>query len=164
MRRLAYQFTRPTALAVAMAFLALIILANATPSPAALHKPGTAAAGTTSKTDRVEVRIKELRTVLKITPDQEELWNNVTDVMRDNAKATDALITARAENAKAMTAVDDFKSYGEITQAQADGTQKFIPVFEALYESMSDAQKKNADKFFSHHGHRSHMKPKAQGK
>ena len=145
MKRLAYQFTRPAALAAVAALFVFAVFTGTTASFAASKSA-------TPKADRVEVRIKELRTVLKITPDQEELWNNVTDVMRDNAKATDALITARAENAKAMTAVDDFKSYGEITQAQADGTQKFIPVFEALYDSMSDAQKKNADTLFRHHG------------
>ena len=154
MKRLAYQFTRPAALAAVAALFVFAVFTGTTASFAASKSA-------TPKADRVEVRIKEFRTVLKITPDQEELWNSVTDVMRDNAKAMDALVTARAENAKVMTAVDDFKSYGEITQAQADGTQKFIPVFEALYDSMSDAQKKNADKFFSHHGHHSHMKSKA---
>ena len=81
--------------------------------------------------------------------------------MRDNAKTMDALITARDENAKNMTAVDDFKSYGEINQAHADGIKKFIPVFEALYDSMSDAQKKNADVVFANRGH---TKSKAKGK
>jgi len=114
----------------------------------------------TPKADRVEVRIKELHTVLNITPEQEELWNNVAQVMRDNAKTMDTLITAR-KDAKPVNAVDDFKSYGEITQAQADGIKKFIPVFEALYASMSDDQKKNADAVFAH---RDHKKSKAKGK
>lgn len=60
-----------------------------------------------------------------------------------------------------MNAVEDFKSYGEIAQAHADGIQKFIPVFEALYNSMSDAQKKNADAVFAN---RHHAKSKAKGK
>ena len=80
--------------------------------------------------------------------------------MRDNAKTMDTLITAR-DNAKPMNAVETFKSYGEITEAQADGTKKFIPVFEALYNSMSDAQKKNADTVFAH---RDHTRSKAKGK
>ena len=130
-----------------------IVLAGATLSLAASKSA-------TPKADRVEVRIKELHTVLNITPAQEELWNNVAQVMRDNAKTMDTLITARKE-AKPVNAVDDFKSYGEITQAQADGSQKFVPVFEALYNSMSDAQKKNADTVFAH---RDHKKSKAKGK
>jgi hypothetical protein len=142
-------------------FLAFMVLVSPSPSCASSPKPGPATAGKTSKVDRVEVRIKELHTVLKITPAQEELWNNVTQVMRDNAKTMDTLIAARSEDLKTMTAVDDFKSYGEINQAHADGIKKFIPVFEALYASMSDAQKKNADIVFKN---RDHSKSKAKGK
>jgi hypothetical protein len=47
-----------------------------------------------------------------------------------------------------MTAVGDLKSYGEIIDAHADGIKKLIPVFTALYASMSDAQKKAADTCF----------------
>jgi len=161
MKKIASQFTFPTALAAAVVLLAFIVLASATPSRAASPKPGRATAGTTSKVVHVEARIKELHALLNITPAQEELWNNVAQVMRDNAKTMDALITAKSENAKPMTAVDDFKSYGEITQAHADGIKKFIPVFEALYASMSDAQKKNADIVFENRGH---TKSKAKGK
>jgi len=161
MKRITNQFIYPVALAVAVALLAFIVLASATPLLAASPKPGPATAGKTSKAVHVEARIKELHTVLNITPEQEELWNNVTQVMRDNAKTMDALITARDENAKNMTAVDDFKSYGEINQAHADGIKKFIPVFEALYDNMSDAQKKNADIVFANHGH---TKSKTKGK
>ena len=138
----------------AVSILAFIVLAGTTLSLAATKSA-------TPKADRVEVRIKELHTALNITPEQEELWNKVADVMRDNAKTMDTLITARG-NAKPMNAVEDFKSYGEITQAQADGSKNFIPVFEALYNSMSDAQKKNADAVFSHH--RDQRKSKSRGK
>lgn len=47
-----------------------------------------------------------------------------------------------------MTAVEDIKSYAEIAGAHADDLKKFAPVFEALYNSMSDEQKKNADTIF----------------
>ena len=137
------------------------VLVSSVPLHAASSESGLATAGTASKTDRVEVRIKELNTKLKITPAQEELWNNVTQVMRDNAKTMEALIKARSEKAGTMTAVEDLKSYGEIAEAHADGIKKFIPVFEPLYASMSDAQKKSADTLFRHHGPR---KSKAKGK
>ncbi len=79
--------------------------------------------------------------------------------MRDNAKTMEALTKARTENAKAMTAIEDLKSYGAIAEAHADGIRKFTPVFEALYNSMSDEQKKNADTVFRGHG-RSRTAPK----
>ena len=164
MKRIACQFTYPTALAVAVVLLAFMVFASPSPSRAASPEPGVTTAGRVSKVDRVEARIKELHAKLKITPAQEELWNKVTQVMRDNAKEMEALIKARSEKASTMTAVDDFKSYSEIAEAHADGLRKFIPVFEPLYASMSDAQKKDADTLFHHHGHHGHTKSKAKGK
>jgi hypothetical protein len=72
MKRIANQFTYPAALAVASVLLAFMVVSSATPSIAASHGA--------SKTDRVETRIKELHAKLMITPEQEELWNNVTQV------------------------------------------------------------------------------------
>jgi protein CpxP len=161
MKRIAGRFTYPTALAVAVVLLAFMVLASPSRSLAASSEPGLATAGTVSKADRVEVRIKELHAKLKITPAQEEQWNNVTRVMRENAKTMEELIKARSEKAKTMNAVDDLKSYAEIAEAHADGIKKFIPAFEPLYAGMSDAQKKDADKLFHHH--RS-PKSKAKGK
>jgi hypothetical protein len=151
MKKIACHFTYPTALAVAAVLLAFIVLASPNPSCAASPDAGLkAAAGTSAKTDRVEARIKELYTKLKITPAQQELWNNVAQAMRDNAKTMEDLIKARVEKEGTMTAVEDLQSYGEIAQAHADGIKTFIPIFEPLYASMSDAQKKDADRLFHH--------------
>jgi hypothetical protein len=115
--------------------------------------------------DRVELRIKELHTNLKITAEQEEQWAKVTQVMLDDAKTMDTLTQARVDLAKDMTAVGDLKSYSEIVDAHAEEIKKLIPEFTALYASMSDAQKKAADIFFrqgfnEHAEHKmSHKKP-----
>ena len=103
--------------------------------------------------EQVEDRIKDMHAKLQITQAQEEQWGKVAQVMRDNAKQMDALTKTRAEKAN-MTAIDDLKSYGEITDAHADGLKKFSPTFKTLYDSMSDAQKKNADAIFRHGGRR----------
>lgn len=100
--------------------------------------------------DRVELRIKDMHAKLNITPAQEEQWGKVAQVMTEDAKTMDKLTQARVEHAKDMTAIDDLKSYSEITDAHADGVKKLIPVFTALYDSMSDAQKKVADTLFRH--------------
>ena len=161
MRRIACQFTYSTTIAVAVVLFAFMVLASPSPSRAASSEPEMATAGKASKPDRVEARIKELQTKLKITPAQEELWSNVAQVMRDNAKTMEALTKARTEGASTMTAIDDLKSYSEIADAHADGLKKFIQAFEPLYAAMSDAQKKSADKLFRQHAH---MKAKAKGK
>lgn len=109
--------------------------------------------------DRTELRIKDLHSELKITAAQEVQWAKVAQAMRDDAKTMDALTQERFDHAKDMTAVDDLKSYGDITEARADGVKKLTPVFADLYSSMSDAQKKQADAVFRHgdrkRGHKS---------
>jgi LTXXQ motif family protein len=122
-------------------------LAQATPTPATT-KPAPAHASKGSTVDANEARIADLHAKLKITPAQEELWKSLTEVMRANAGAMEPLRKARAEKAPTMTAVEDFTSYAEIADVHADGVKKFVPVFTALYDSMSDAQKKNADTLF----------------
>ena len=162
MKRIAHPFTNPTALVItALAFLVTFAFAIANPSPAVSADPAQKPPARASKVDRTEAYIKNLQAQLKITPAQEELWNKLTQVMRDNAKTMDALTQARMEKAKAMTAVEDLKYYSEITQAHADGLKNFIPAFEALYASMSDEQKKDADTLFRHGGQR---KAKGKGK
>jgi len=161
MKRIACQLTYSTALVIGVVLFAFMALTSPSPSRAASSESDMATAGKVSKPDGVEARIKELRTKLKITPAQEDLWNNVTQVMRDNAKTMEALIKARSEEASTTSAIEDLKSYGKIVEAHADAIRKFIPAFEPLYSTMSDAQKKAADTLFRHHGH---SKPKAKRK
>src|SRR2546426_2448865 len=131
MKHMTSQSTYSIALAVAMAvFSATIAFASARPS----------------RVEHVEARIKELQAKLHITPTQEALWQNVTQIMRDNAQTMDGLTQARTD--KTMTAVDNLQSYSAIVEAHAEGLKKFVPAFEALYASMSDAQKHQADNVF----------------
>ena len=143
------------------------VLAAQQPAPPAptvtSPAPAPARAAKASRADRVEARITMLHAKLAITSAQEPAWQNVTQIMRDNAQAMEALTKGRADKAKTMTAVDDLKSYAEITNAHADGLKKFVPVFEALYASMSDAQKAQADTLFRGH-HRSRTAAKKMSK
>lgn len=99
--------------------------------------------------DRVEARIKQLHAQLKITGAQEDQWNAFTQVMRENAQAMQSQVEQRLQNQRTMTAVDDLNSYEQITETHADGIKKLVPAFQALYDSMSPEQKKNADIVFS---------------
>ena len=153
MKRIMCRFTYPTPIVVAVALLALVVLTSPSLSRAASSEPGAAGACRVSKVDRAEARVKELHIKLQITPAQEEQWNKVAQVIRDNAKTMEGLIKERSEKANVMTAVEDLKSYGAIAEAHADGINKFLAVFEPLYAGMSDLQKKNADLVFHHHGH-----------
>ena len=126
-----------------------VILAAASPEPTAQSASIAAHADA-----RVEARIKDLHSRLGITSAEEGQWNNVAQVMRDNANTMVSLIQERAGQGSTMTAVEDLKSYAAIAQAHADGVAKFAPAFGALYDSMSDAQKQNADGIFRARGHK----------
>jgi hypothetical protein len=138
-----FQLTRPGAHAVATAVL-LGAMLIATPSPA---KEDFAPA---PKADRVEARIKELHGKLHITAAQETQWNTVAQMMRDNASAMVSLQKDRAEDAKDtnLSAVEVLQSYSGVVDAHADGLHKFIPVFQAFYDTMSPEQKTTADSLF----------------
>ena len=97
---------------------------------------------------KVVARIKALHAKLHITPAQETQWNALAQVMRENAHAIADLREERAEQAKSMNAVEQLKAYAAITDAQAAGIHKFLPAFQALYDTMSDSQKKIADALF----------------
>ena len=153
MKRKAYQIAFSASLIVVMvAFLSTIFFANTNPSFAASVKKKSSVVAITSAVDYTEARIKQLQGSLKITKDQEELWNNLTQVMRENAKdmdaLTDDLAKEKAEGTKNMNAVEHMKFHSQIAEAHSDQLKKFIPPIEALYSSMSDEQKNITDKIF----------------
>ena len=105
----------------------------------------------------VEEHIKSLHDKLNITADQEDQWSAVAQTMRDNEKAIHTLTEQRRASAGSLTAIDDLKSYQQIADEHAEGIKKLIPVFETLYDAMSDDQKKNADMVFgTYEGHGPH--------
>lgn len=130
---------------------AALFLAQANPTdtaPALQPPPSEETHGRPSHADRVETRIEDLHHNLKITAAQEPLWRDVAQVMRDNAHAIDAIRQQRSANLSHMNAVDDLRSYQKLADAHADGLKKLVPAFEALYNTMTDDQKKNADAAF----------------
>ena len=91
---------------------------------------------------------QDLHHNLGITAAQRTQWRDFAQVMRDNAEAIDAILKERSANITTMNAVDDLRSYQKLADAHADGMKKLVPAFEALYNTMSDEQKKNADAVF----------------
>jgi len=117
------------------------------PSPAqqAMAAPASdSAAGLTS----VEGRIRDLHKKLHITEAQKPQWDALAMVMRDNAQAMVDLQKQRAADSQSMSAVEVIKSYESVIEAHESGMKKFVPPFEALYNTMSETQKKSADSLF----------------
>ena len=120
--------------------LGSVVLSSSLPPAVAGSKAKPVAA------DVVEARIKKLHGDLHITAAQEPQWGPVAQMMRDNAKAMADLRKQR--DAATLGAVDELKSYAAVIDAHAEGVHKFIPIFQSLYDGMSDAQKKTADGVF----------------
>ena len=147
MKRKDYQVAFPSLVVVMVAFLATIFLANANLSFAASGKKSPTHAGT-SAVEYTESQIKQLEGALTITEAQKPLWNDLTQVMRDNAKEMDALTKDKAANAETMNSVEHMKLHSQITEAHLAQLKKLIPPFEAFYNSQSDEQKKITDTLF----------------
>jgi hypothetical protein len=153
MKHKTYRVAFPVILVlVTVAFLSAIFLANANLSFAAQGKKKSPAVARTSAVEHTEAQIKQLQGTLNITDAQKELWDNLTVVMRENAKDMDALAAERAkdraENTKPLNAVEHMKLHSEITQAHLSQMEKLIPPFEAFYDSLSDQQKNITDIVF----------------
>jgi len=132
---------RMTLVLAMAAFLSTIFLANANTSAAATGQKKSPGMARTSAVEYTETQIKQLQGTLNITAAQEPLWNNLTQVMRENAKGMDALNKERAEKTEPMNAIEHMKFHSQITQTHLDQMNKLIPPFEAFYDSLSDQQK-----------------------
>jgi len=124
--------------------LAVIVFAF----PAAANTMKGGGTGLNVKGETVEERITNLHADLKIKPDEEKLWTDVAQAMRDNAAGMEKLAAEKRQDRDAMTAKDDLKNYQEMAQAHVDGLKNLRSSFDALYDSMPDNQKKIADRVF----------------
>lgn len=139
------KFAFPSRVAVMVVLFIAIFMANATHSFAATHKKSEV---NKTAVEYTESRIKQLKSALKITADQEALWGKVTQAMRENAKSMDALNEEMVEKGKSMNAVEYVKFHSQISEAQVVHQKKFIPPFEALYAGLSNEQKATIDSIF----------------
>jgi protein CpxP len=129
--------------AAAQGLSATRLVAQATPAPA----PPSTAPASQRPIRRVEARISALHKQLGITPAEEPQFNAFADVMRSNAQTMRALFQERAKSTDS-SALGQLRWYSQITTAHAEGIAKLVPVFEALYQSMPEQQKKTADAVF----------------
>jgi hypothetical protein len=157
MNQRAFQIVFPAALVVVMAaFLSAIFFASATPSFAASAAKKSVSVARATAVEHTQAQIKQLKDALKITEAQQVSWNNLTQVMLENAKEMDALTRDRAENIKTMNAVEYMKFHSQISEARLGQQKKLIPTFETFYAGLSDEQKKITDTIFrtGKHGNR----------
>jgi periplasmic protein CpxP/Spy len=97
---------------------------------------------------RVEARISQLHQQLHITPMEEPQFKAYADAMRSNAQEMQTLFQERGQHPD-TTAVGQLHWYAKLTAAHSEAVNKLVPVFEVLYQSLSDQQKKDADAVFA---------------
>jgi periplasmic protein CpxP/Spy len=147
------------------AFATTILIAMGAAAAAAVPPAGSdpitprpaATAGATSRAEpsahrslagQIDQRITDLHAKLQITPDQQQLWDKFAQVMRDNARSMDETFRHRVQTLPGMTAPENMQSYAEVATTHAQDVQKLVPAFQALYDVMSESQKRLADQAF----------------
>jgi hypothetical protein len=94
----------------------------------------------------VEGHIAFLRTELGITPAQEELWNAVTDAMRQDVRdMNNAERQVARQDHSHETAVQYLQNRSMFAQLRAQGEVRFFNAFAPLYNALSSHQKQVAD-------------------
>ena len=93
----------------------------------------------------VEANIASLHQRLQITPAQEAQFNAVANVMRQNARAEASAPQAPPANA---SAVDQLRAEIQYDEVELTGMKRLLPALEALYATLSPAQRQTADAVF----------------
>jgi hypothetical protein len=93
----------------------------------------------------VEASITSLHQRLQITPAQEAPFGAVANVLRANARAEASAPHQPAANA---SAVDELRAEIQYDEVELGGLKRLLPALEALYASLSPAQRQAADMAF----------------
>jgi hypothetical protein len=94
----------------------------------------------------VEANIASLHQRLQITPAQEAQFNALANVMRQNARAEASAPHAPPAN---TSAVDSLRAEIQYDEIELAGMKRFLPALEALYATLSPAQKQTANAVFN---------------
>jgi periplasmic protein CpxP/Spy len=116
--------------------------------------------------ERIEARLAQAKTTLKITAEQEAQWNAFADVTRRQAKAADERIKAmhdgRQSQAKRPTAVERLERRQQMAAAQSQRLAEIVAAAKPLYAALSAEQKAIADDMLTPRrgqGGRGHHRP-----
>ena len=93
----------------------------------------------------VEANIATLHQRLQITPAQETQFNAVANVMRQNARAEATAPQSPPANA---SAVDHLRAEIQYDEVELAGMKRLLPALEALYATLSPAQRQTGDVVF----------------
>jgi hypothetical protein len=98
-------------------------------------------------TAHIEGRLAFLKAELNITPEQEALWKDYANAVRDNAKTMSGRCTALMgdSGASEKSLPDRLDAQEQFVAARLDALRATNKALKPLYQALSDAQKKLAD-------------------
>jgi hypothetical protein len=98
-------------------------------------------------TSHIEGRIAFLKAELNITPEQEALWKDYADAMRNNAKTMSGRCTAlMGDSGTSQKSLPDrLDAQEQFVAARLDALRATNKALKPLYQALSDEQKKLAD-------------------
>ena len=98
-------------------------------------------------TAHIEGRLAFLKAELNITPEQEALWKDYANAVRDNAKTMSGRCTALMgdSGASEKSLRDRLDAQEQFVAARLDALRATNKALKPLYQALSDAQKKLAD-------------------
>jgi hypothetical protein len=101
----------------------------------------------TRMTGHIEGRLAFLKAELKITAEQESLWNDYAAAVRDNAQAmTTRCASMMSDSGKNETnLLDRLDTHDQFMVAQLDAMRATTKALKPLYAALSDAQKQVAN-------------------
>jgi hypothetical protein len=101
-------------------------------------------------TAHIEGRLAFLKAELNITPEQEALWKDYANAVRDNAKSMSSRCTSLLgdSGASQKSLPDRLDAQEQFVAARLDALRATNKALKPLYQALSDAQKKLADQLF----------------
>ena len=115
--------------------------------PGWLEQPALPTPPSAAGAQDIERQIGDLRRRLNITPAQQGQFDAFAQAMRQNAQDMTALAQQVQQN-RNRNAVEDLRVAARFAEAEAEGLKRLVPAFQALYDSLSEQQKRIADQAF----------------
>lgn len=92
----------------------------------------------------IDAQIADLQKKLRITPAQQPQFDAFAQVMRQNTQQMDSVVGQQQQN-RTRNAVEDLRASTQLAEAEVEGMKRLLPMLQALYDSLTDQQKRLAD-------------------
>ena len=113
------------------------------------QKPGAATRQAAPAGNPIEAQLAEVKKRLSITAAQQPQFDQFATIVKQNAQTMDALMKKATAQDAQQNAVEGLRTAASFAQTEADNLKRLVPALEALYASLSEQQKRAADKLFS---------------